>query len=150
MLRRLFSRTAARWALFLLMLPAWAGAAMTFGCTESSRPREFVPFSPLFPPGAGRCSADGRVFINQILDENRKIAGVQVWNLADRRPLAILRGGHNGTIMGVALSPDGTTAATASLDGSARVWDLASARELRSLPAPDYPVRFVAFSRDKL
>lgn len=45
--------------------------------------------------------------------------------------------GHTDSVLEVALSPDGTQLASASLDDTARVWDLASGRQTRLLPHPD-------------
>jgi WD40 repeat protein len=47
----------------------------------------------------------------------------------------------------MALSPEGQRLATASVDGSVRVWDLESG-EGRSLRGHEGPVLHVAFSRD--
>src|SRR5262249_35923094 len=49
------------------------------------------------------------------------------------RVLATLRG-HTGEVMGLAVSPDGTPLATASDDGSIRIWDAANGKEVRTIP----------------
>jgi len=41
--------------------------------------------------------------------------------------------GHSGGVMGVALTPDGRRAVSASYDNTLKVWDLESGRELRTL-----------------
>ncbi|MFA7241153.1 MAG: hypothetical protein WC091_13670, partial [Sulfuricellaceae bacterium] len=48
----------------------------------------------------------------------------------------------------VAFSPDGSSIATASYDNSARLWDLASGKELRRFDGHGDPVNCVAFSPD--
>ncbi len=64
-----------------------------------------------------------------------------------RRELATLRG-HTAGLLGVAVSPDGTLVATGSLDGTAKLWDLATGREMLTLFGHDGPVNTVAFSPD--
>jgi WD40 repeat protein len=56
--------------------------------------------------------------------------------------------GHNSAIRSVAVSPDGQRLATASDDGTGRVWDLASSRATRTLPAHTNVVSSVAVTRD--
>ena len=55
--------------------------------------------------------------------------------------------GHTDQILSVAYSPDGTRIATASLDGTARIWDASTGQELHTL-AGHGPVRGIAFSPD--
>jgi len=55
--------------------------------------------------------------------------------------------GHSAGVHGVAFSPDGTRVATASLDGTAKVWD-AAGKEIHTLRGPDGWVLGVAFSPD--
>src|SRR5262245_4277810 len=56
--------------------------------------------------------------------------------------------GHTGCVMSLAVSPDGKTLATASWDGTARMWDMATARELHLLQADLGHAFAVAFSPD--
>lgn len=44
--------------------------------------------------------------------------------------------GHQGNVTGVAIAPDSKTAATTSEDGTIRLWDLASGKELRQMSPP--------------
>ena len=53
--------------------------------------------------------------------------------------------GHQGTINGLAFSSDGTTIATASADGTARLWDLATGRERTVLSGHQGAAQAVAF-----
>jgi tRNA A-37 threonylcarbamoyl transferase component Bud32 len=63
------------------------------------------------------------------------------------RHLATLRG-HAGPVNGVAFSPDGTRLASASADGSVRVWDRQAHREMLTLRGHEGAVLAVAFSPD--
>lgn len=56
--------------------------------------------------------------------------------------------GHRGTVSGVAFSPDGQRLVTGSEDGTAKVWETASGRELYSLTARQGMILCVAFSPD--
>jgi WD40 repeat protein len=60
--------------------------------------------------------------------------------------LTVLRS-HEGSVRAVTFGPDGTRLATASADGTARVWDLASGTELHTLRHQS-EVAGVAFSPD--
>jgi WD40 repeat protein len=46
---------------------------------------------------------------------------VQIWDVASGRPVAVLRG-HTDQAWGLAFTPDGHALATASWDGSVRLW----------------------------
>ena len=56
--------------------------------------------------------------------------------------------GHTGSLPDIVFNRDGTQIATASTDGTARVWSAAGVREYLSLEGHDQPVWVVAFSRD--
>src|SRR5256885_868313 len=55
--------------------------------------------------------------------------------------------GHTNTVWGVTFSPDGKYVATGSIDRSARLWDPASGRLIRSYSC-GCPVNQVSFSPD--
>ncbi len=50
--------------------------------------------------------------------------------------------GHTEDVWGMAMNPDGTLLATTSLDGTVRLWDLATGEELLSLPFESIDVDF--------
>ena len=56
--------------------------------------------------------------------------------------------GHTSAIAGVAFSPDGRLLATASSDGTARVWDPATGEHMRTLTGHTSAIYGVAFSPD--
>jgi WD40 repeat protein len=56
--------------------------------------------------------------------------------------------GHQGYVFSVAFSPDGRLALTGSGDGTARVWEVSTGRELAQLGGHSGKVRGVSFSPD--
>ncbi|MDC0739728.1 WD40 repeat domain-containing serine/threonine protein kinase [Polyangium mundeleinium] len=71
---------------------------------------------------------------------------VRLWETATGKPREILRG-HGKTVVSISVSSDGKRIASASLDGSARIWDLES-HEDRPLAGHAGGVASVAFSPD--
>ncbi len=56
--------------------------------------------------------------------------------------------GHTAEVWGVAYHPDGMQVATSSSDGTIKLWDSSSGRELRTLARDDIPVFFIAYNPD--
>lgn len=63
------------------------------------------------------------------------------------QPLRILKG-HTKSVRAVAFSPDGRLLASASWDGSARVWNVDDGNVVAVISRPDWTVNAVGFSRD--
>jgi WD40 repeat protein/serine/threonine protein kinase len=71
---------------------------------------------------------------------------IRLWNSRTGKLLATLRG-HAAAAAGLAWSPNGKRLASASRDGSLKIWDTASGRELLTLSAGSQPMA-PAFSPD--
>src|SRR5262245_12843140 len=56
--------------------------------------------------------------------------------------------GHRGPVVGLAYSPDGQTLASASADGTARLWDVRDGRLRETLHSSEARAYCVAFSPD--
>ena len=61
----------------------------------------------------------------------------------------VLRG-HIATSRSIVFSPDGRRIATASWDGTVKIWDVATGQETLALQANGKPVHVVVFSADGL
>jgi hypothetical protein len=93
-------------------------------------------------PAAGAGSAQVRQ-----AQPNAKADGILRSANADYAYSHVLRG-HTATCWSAQFSPDGKTAITASKDNTARLWDVASGRELHVLVGHTAPGRKAAFSPD--
>nr|WP_235935239.1 WD40 repeat domain-containing protein [Candidatus Laterigemmans baculatus] len=72
---------------------------------------------------------------------------VLIWNVADQREVARLRG-HHSTIEALAVSPDGQRLASCSQDRLVKIWDLQTNCELHLLSSHRDEVTAVTFSPD--
>ena len=70
-----------------------------------------------------------------------------MWDLESGRELRTLEG-HSASVYGVAVTPDGRRAVSASEDNTLKVWDLESGRELRTLKGHSASVYGVAVTPD--
>ena len=80
--------------------------------------------------GAGRAAGGLRFFETETL---------KVWELESGQKLHRMEG-HWGWVMGVAVTPDGQRAVSASMTGTLKVWELESGRELHTLNGYSGPV----------
>jgi WD40 repeat protein len=92
----------------------------------------FQPYCVAYSPN-GTLLAIGSGRVVEIVDAN------------DGTILRVLRG-HQQAVNDVAFTPDGTHLATASGDGTARIWDTTTGTTLTTLTGHDHPVYGVAFS----
>ncbi len=76
------------------------------------------------------------------------VKDVQVWDVESGAVRRTLRGAHGRGVTAVAYSPDGAALATASLDGTAKLWDAATGRAAATLEGHTQAVTAVAFSPD--
>jgi len=72
--------------------------------------------------------------------------GIRLWD--SRGALLALLGSHQGQAPGIAASADGARVASAGIDGTVRVFDVAARRQVRELRGHTDEVWAVAFSRD--
>ena len=72
---------------------------------------------------------------------------LNVWDVNARRVLRTLEG-HSSPVHGVAVTPDGKRAVSASHDGILKVWDVDTGYELRTLEGHSSPVHGVAVTPD--
>lgn len=63
-------------------------------------------------------------------------------------PEVVVQSGHSEWITAVATSPDGKVVASASLDATVKLWDIASGRLIRTLVGHRNTVKAIAFSPD--
>ena len=56
--------------------------------------------------------------------------------------------GHTDSVSSIAFSPDGKRIVSGSFDCTVRVWDVARAKPMKTLPAHSDPVTAVTFNHD--
>jgi WD40 repeat protein len=95
--------------------------------------------------GALAISPDGR-----LLGVGRENGWVDIWDIETRKPLHEFRGHptRDATVMGIAFSPDSKRMATASVDGTAKVFTVADGRFQLALLGHRRFILGIAFSPD--
>jgi WD40 repeat protein len=98
----------------------------------------------------GRRRAAGSVRAIALSPDGRFLAAVgtavEVWNLARQETIALT--GHAGAVGHVAFSPDGRRLATAGSDGTVRLWEVPSGREVLCLAGKPWRPLAAAFSAE--
>ena len=72
---------------------------------------------------------------------------LKLWDLASGKELRTFTGHVHG-VSSVAISPDGRTALSGSVDRTLKLWDLSTGKELRTFTGHSLPVFSVAFAPD--
>ena len=86
----------------------------------------------------------GTRLISWSFDAQRK-PELFLWNVADGKKLGEIRGRHTDWIMEATFSPDDQFIATASKDGTAKIWDAATLQEVTTLTGHTGEVHGVSF-----
>ncbi|MEV7372851.1 NB-ARC domain-containing protein [Streptomyces sp. NPDC090301] len=121
-----------------------SSAAHLFGATEPAHARTAILHSRLGPLPAWRDEVAAR-------QEGWPHPALRVhWTPPDLPHPALLRTltGHTHTVHGVAIAPDGTFLATASDDGTVRIWDRSTGQETACLTGHTDQVKGVAIAPD--
>jgi WD40 repeat protein len=74
---------------------------------------------------SGLAFSSNGVFLASAMDNNT----ISIYNAVSNEEMRLLRG-HAGEIYSLAYNPDGSRIVSASLDGTTRIWDIATGREL--------------------
>ena len=72
---------------------------------------------------------------------------MKLWDAATGK-LRVSLEGHTARVTCLAVSPDGQTLASGSIDGTIRLWDPVAGQERGVLRGQDGPVRALAFAAD--
>jgi WD40 repeat protein len=113
---------------------------------DGVKDRKLLSVRTLAPSGpaatSGILTPDGQVAVAGTAEGE-----IRGWRTSDGQPTGTMKG-HQGAVLGLAVSPDGKRLASAGADHAVRVWDLGSGQCLRTIAEHRDSVRSVAFSSD--
>jgi WD40 repeat protein/DNA-binding SARP family transcriptional activator len=121
----------------------FCGKADVWSTSTGTRIGHELSFVGAADVGPDRLSHDGTLLA---VANSGNLGQIAIIRVATGRTVGVLTE-HTQTIQDLAFSPDDRLLATASLDGTARIWDARTGRPLRVLEHPD-GVENVAFSPD--
>jgi DNA-binding beta-propeller fold protein YncE/predicted Ser/Thr protein kinase len=107
--------------------------------------REEVWAVAFSPDGKSALSAGGARWIEAWQKSNDPTA--HLWDVGSGKQVRTLKG-HEGGIFGIAFTPDGKRALTASHDGTVRLWELSTGTELKRFRGHEGPLWGLAVSPD--
>jgi WD40 repeat protein len=150
-----FSRDG-QWLALRTGLPPFSSDTIFLWNVEGDQPHRVLGSEPknftavAFTPDGKRLASASATAATAILHRtdlfpHEAPAEVMVWELASA---AVVLRGHTAGVHGVAVSPDGTSAASGDADGAVKVWDLRRARETWTAPGHKGMVTCLAFSPD--
>jgi WD40 repeat protein len=127
----------------LVTTNTFCGTVNVWSTATGARTGHELRFTGTQALGPERLSHDGNLLA---VANSGNLGQVTIVQVATGRTVAVLPE-HTLVIQDLAFSPDDRLLATASLDGTARIWDAHTGRPLRVLEHPD-SVENVAFSPD--
>ena len=120
------------------------GKLLFGGNSANNRLRRDLPMSIIVWDVASRqvkrhlttsATAPGGMAVSEQGDVIAAFAGskIRMWDLQTGRPIAGAAVGHEGTVTGIRFAPHGRWVATSGWDGSVRIWNCETGRQLRKL-----------------
>src|SRR5262249_5294766 len=134
-----------------LALGTWGGEVKLLDLSTSkplpapTRHKDWITSVAFSRDGKYLVSAGGSEF-KPTRNQNRTTGEIKLWNLTERSERSLQ--GHTSKVFSAVFAPDSQTLATASADGTARLWDTASGEQRHTLQGHKDAVWSVTFSPD--
>jgi RNA polymerase sigma factor (sigma-70 family) len=121
----------------------WNATIAVWNAETGKRQRQISPNGGYIR--AACLSPDGRTLATT--SNSAQEAIVHLWDVASFQPKSSQHG-HSAMIFAAAFTPDGRTVATAGWEGTIRLWEARTGRELRVIKEPTLPAPSLTFTPD--